>query len=94
MPISDTIHALLAAARQPADRKAARAAWVKRTAAAWRAAHRELDDLLDEAVELLDEADFERLCEAEFARVDAMMAQLRAAADEDRWPRELYWGGI
>jgi hypothetical protein len=37
---------------------------------------------------------FERLCDAEMAKVDAMMAMLRAAVDEDRWPREYYVGGI
>ena len=47
-----------------------------------------MDDRLGEAVERLSEADFERLCDAEMAKVDAMMAELRAAVDEDRWPRE------
>jgi len=89
-----TIKTLLATAAAPAACKAARIAWVKRTGDAWLAAHRALDDRLGEAVERLSEEAFERLCEAEFARVDAMMAQLRAAVDEDRWPRELYVGGI
>ena len=53
-----------------------------------------MDDRLGEAVDKLDEEAFERLCEAEFAKVDAIMAQLRAAIDEDKWPRELYLGGI
>lgn len=30
----------------------------------------------------------------EEAEVDAIYAQLRAVIDEDRWPRELYIGGI
>jgi hypothetical protein len=30
----------------------------------------------------------------EQAEVDAIHAQIRAAIDEDRWPRELYFGGI
>jgi hypothetical protein len=42
----------------------------------------------------MGKAQFERLCDAEFARVDAMMAEIRAAIDEDKWPRELYFGGI
>ena len=53
-----------------------------------------MDDRLGEAVERLSEAEFERLCDAEMAKVDAMMAQLRAAVDEDRWPRELYRGDL
>ena len=94
MPPKKTIKALLDAAARPAECKEARAAWVRRTGDAWLKAHRAIDDRLTEAVARLSKAEFERLCEAEFDRVDAMMRQLRAAVDEDRWPRELYVGGI
>jgi hypothetical protein len=75
-------------------RVAARTAWVRETTAALREAQREMDERCTEAVERLDEDDFERLLEAEQAKVDAIMAQLRAAADKDLWPRELYWGDV
>ena len=88
------VRALLADAARPAECAAARAAWARRTSAAWLEAHRTMDDRLGAAVDKLDEEAFERLCEAEFAKVDAIMAQLRAAIDEDKWPRELYLGGI
>jgi len=88
------VQSLLAAARQTADRRDARAAWARETAAAWRQAHREMDDRLTEAVGRVSEEEFERLCEAEMDKVDAMMAQLRAAVDEEKWPRELYWGCV
>ena len=72
----------------------ARCAWVSETVAAWREAHREVDEVLGKAVDRMSEAEFERLCDAEFAKVDAMMAELRAAVDHDRWPRHLHWGGL
>jgi hypothetical protein len=76
----NTIQALLAAASQPAERRAARIAWAKKTAVAWRDAQREMDDRCSEAVERLDEEAFERLCDAEQAKVDAIV---RAAAGGD-----------
>jgi hypothetical protein len=89
-----TIKALLAGARALAECKSARIAWVKRTAAAWREAHREMEDRCTEAVERLSEEAFERLCDAEEAKVEAIHAQLRAVIDKDMWPRELYFSGI
>jgi hypothetical protein len=94
MSSEDMIKALLATARQPAERRAARAVWVRKTAKAWREAHREMDERCDEAVEHLDEEAFERFCDAEQAKVDAIYAQLRAVIDHDRWPRHLYWGDV
>ncbi|MFL6830297.1 MAG: hypothetical protein ACJ8D5_06720 [Sphingomicrobium sp.] len=94
MSIEKTVKTLLAGAAAPVQCAQARAEWVRRTGDAWLEAHRALDDRLGKAVEHLSEEEFERLCDAEFARVDAMMAQLRAAVDQDKWPRELYWGGI
>jgi|tagenome__1003787_1003787.scaffolds.fasta_scaffold19516200_1 hypothetical protein len=94
MTIKHTIRALLAAARQPADRKAARGAWVRETVAALRQAQREMDARCDEAAERLSEEEFERLYDEEEAKVDAFRAPLQAAAERDVWPRELYFGGI
>lgn len=72
----------------------ARIAWVKETVAAWREAQREMDRRCDEAVDRLSEEEFERLCDEEQAKVSALLDQLREAAHHDRWPRELYFGGI
>ena len=94
MSFERKIRALLAGAAAPAECKDARAAWVRRTGAAWREAHRAMDDRLGAAVGRMSEADFERLCDAEMAKVDAMMASCGRRLDEDRWPRELYVGGI
>jgi hypothetical protein len=91
MTIENTILALIAAAREPADRKAARAAWVKATAAAWRAAQRQMDERCDEAVTRLSEVEFERLCDEEEAKVDAFRAPLKAVAERDVWPREMHF---
>ena len=52
-----------------------------------------MDELCAEAVEELTRRSSSACATPELAKVDAMMAPLRAAA-EDRWPRELYVGGI
>lgn len=77
-----------------AERCLARIAWVSRTAAALRRAQARMDRRCDAAVDKLDEQEFSRLFDAEQARVDAFLNPLRAAADHDHWPRDLYWGGI
>ena len=96
--------------RRSAARREARAAWVKATAARWRAAQRAMDERLDEAVDRLfsapgfpgegdqngggAEAEFERLFDEEDAKVDAFRQPLRDAAERDVWPKHLYWGVI
>ena len=82
-------------------RAAARGAWVRETAAAWREAHRRLNaawgrifaalpgDLSDEELEALNLPD-----PPEQAEVDALWAQLNDVVQNDRWPRKLYLGGI
>lgn len=94
MSAERTVQALLAAAHQPIDRAEARAAWVKKTAAAWREAQRQMDRRCTEAVTRLDEDAFDRLFDEEEAKVDAFRKPLKAAAEHDVWPRELYFGGI
>jgi hypothetical protein len=88
------VQALLAGAGQLAECKAERAAWVRETAAALRAAQRAMDDRCMAAVERLSEEAFDRLVDEEQAKVDAFLVPLRTAADRDLWPRHLYWGGI
>jgi hypothetical protein len=97
---TDTIRILLmsgAKGAEPLDpaqwkRTAARVAWVRETTATLREAQREMDDRCTKAVDRLDPQAFDRLFEAEQAKVDAILTQLRAVIDEDRWPRELYFG--
>src|SRR3954447_20373731 len=75
-------------------RVAARTAWVRETMAKLRNAQRAMDDRCDEAVERLSEEAFERLCDAEQAKVDAIRAQIDAVIERDLWPRHLYFGGL
>jgi hypothetical protein len=88
------IRHLLTAAGQPAERRKARIAWVKKTADAWGEAQRLMDERCTEAVERLDPEAFARLLESEQAKVDAIHAQLQAVINKDQWPRELYFGCI
>ena len=76
--MTDTIRALLADCGREAERKAARIAWAKATAAAWHEAMLQMDERCTEAVERLSEKEFDRLFEAEQVKVDAiyLMRQL------------------
>jgi hypothetical protein len=94
MSAKRSIRDLLATAREPADRRAARIAWVKETVAKLREAQRAMDDRCDEAVGRIDEEDFERLCDAEEAKVDAFRKPTKDAAERDLWPKALYFGRI
>lgn len=94
MSAGEIVRALLAEAGKPARLREARAAWVRETAAAWRAAQRAMDKRCDEAVGRLSEEEFERLCDEEEAKVDVFRAPLKAVAERDEWPRELYWGAV
>jgi hypothetical protein len=94
MSAENIISSLLAEAARPAARKEARATWVRETAAKWREAQRQMDQRCDAAVGRLSEEAFERLCDEEEAKVDAFRAPLKAAAERDMWPKELYWGGV
>ncbi|MEA3059983.1 MAG: hypothetical protein QOE50_1395 [Sphingomonadales bacterium] len=94
MSAKRTIRDLLATAAQPAERREARMAWVKEMLAKWREAQREMDDRCTQAVERLSEEAFERLFEAEQAKVDAIMKAVKDAAERDLWPRALYFGCI
>jgi hypothetical protein len=86
---------LLASATEidPAEcqRKAARIAWVKQSVAALREAQRQMDARCTEAVDRLDEDAFNRLFEAEQAKVDAIRADIDAVVEHDKWPREMHF---
>ena len=89
-----TIDKLLAEGARPGECAAARAAWVRKTAAALRKAQREMDKRCEEALDRLSEEEFERLCDEEQAKVCAFLDPLKTAADHDKWPRHLHVGGI
>jgi hypothetical protein len=90
----NALRALLASARRFAESHAKREAWVDETGAALVAAQRHMDERCDEAVGRLSEEEFERLFNEEQAKVDLFLAPLTAAAERDRWPKHLYFGGI
>jgi hypothetical protein len=94
MSSKDTIHALLAAASQSAEMRDARGRWARRSVAALRAAQTEMDERCSDAVDRLNEEEFERLCDEEQAKVDAFLKPLKDAAERHLWPRELYFGCI
>ncbi|MEP6982987.1 MAG: hypothetical protein ABI853_05005 [Sphingomicrobium sp.] len=94
MSAKKTIRDLLATAAQPADRREARIAWVEEMLAKWWEAQREMGDRCTQAVERLSEEAFERLCDAEQAKVDAIMKAVKDAAERDLWPKAQYFGGI
>ena len=89
MNLNDAVQALLARADRLAECKEKRVAWVHETVAAWGEAQREMDDRCTQAAARLSEEEFDRLFDQEQAKGDAIRAPLQAAADEDRWPREL-----
>jgi hypothetical protein len=69
----------------------ARCAWVKKTLDAWHAAQQHMDEVCTEAVTRLSEEEFNRLFEAEEAKVAAIRAQIDAVIERDEWPREMHW---
>ena len=91
---ADPVRALIAAASETANRRAARVAWVHATTAAWREAQRAMDQRCCEAVDRISEEAFEALFREEQAKVDAIRAPLIAVAERDVWPRHLYFGCV
>jgi len=91
---SDSIEDLLAGAFETADRREARAAWVRQTCRAWADAQTEMDHFLTSIVNQVSEEEFERLFEEQQAKVDAIRQPLKDVEERGLWPRELYLGGI
>ena len=103
MSREDTIRALLAAAGRVAGdeadaaaRVAARCAWVRQRIADLRAAHERVDEawrrIFDALPDDLDDEDVEAIPPPpEQAELDAILAEIEAVRDHDRWPRHLYW---
>ena len=102
MSAEDTIRILLGrgrkdgAALDPVEwrRVAVRTAWVREVMEALRQAQREMDDRCMAAVGKISEADFDRLCDAEQAKVDAIRAQIDDVIEHDKWPKHLYFKGV
>ena len=102
MSAEDTIRILLGRGRKDGSaldpvewrRVAARTAWVREVMGALRQAQREMDDRCDAAVATMSEADFDRLFEAEQAKVDAIRAQIDDVIEHDKWPKHLYFNGV
>jgi hypothetical protein len=102
MPLHPTLQSLTDQARQVAqedrlahDRKAARCAWARQIVADFKAAQARADAawdrLIDEHPEEPDDDGQDEIHPPEQAEVDAILAQITAACDHDRWPKELYW---
>ena len=89
--MNDPIKKLLAAASEIADRRDQRVAWVKQTGRAWLKATKEMDERLTCIVNQVSEEVFDRLFDAEQAHCDAILQQMKDAAERDRWPRHLHW---
>lgn len=98
--MTPTIRNLLALADKPEPqdpgapaRKAARIRWALERVAAWSRAQRAMDERCGEAAGQIGEDAFDKLFEAEQAKVDTVRVEIDAAA-EDKWPKELYFSGI
>jgi len=99
----ETIRALLAAAGNVAGEQAeaearieARVAWVKQRIADLKAAQQRVfdawDRIFDALPEDLDDEELEAIPEPpEQAELDAILAEIDAVREHDRWPRELHW---
>jgi hypothetical protein len=92
--MNDSVSKVIAAASEIAERRDARAAWVRKSCAAWEKAQQTMDWRCRNAALRLSEQDFEGLFEAEQAKVDALRMPLDLVAERGIWPRELYWGGV
>ena len=94
MSIKQNVESVLVAASELAEHREARGQWVRETAAKWREAQRQMDERCTEAVDRLSEEEFERLFDAEEAKVDVFRAALKLAAERDLWPKHLYFSRI
>ena len=98
-PRKRSVRNMLADASKTAECREARVAWSKATAKAWYEAHKRMDAAWDRIFEALPDDLTDEEIEAippppEEAEVEALYARLRAAIDEDKWPRECYVGGM
>ena len=75
-------------------RKAARTQWCMEMLEKWWAAVQHQDKRCMEAVDKLSEEEFERLCDEEQAKVDAIRTEIDAVIEHDRWPAHLHFGGV
>jgi hypothetical protein len=64
---------------------------VRGAVAELREAQRQMDERCDAAVDRVSEDEFNRIFDEEQAKVCAILDQLHAVRDHDRWPPHLYW---
>lgn len=94
MSLDETVRALIEDAARPAQLREVRAVWVRETVEALRRAQAHMDERCLDAVDRVPEAEFSRIFDEEQAKVCAILDQLHAVRDHDRWPRHLYFGGL
>ena len=75
-------------------RKAARVQWCTEMLEKWWKALQHQNERCMAAVNELSEEAFERLCDEEQAKVDAIRAEIDAVIEHDRWPPHLHFSGI
>ena len=95
MNFRKTIRMLAASADFPDPderrRQSARVEWVKEKVVALEKAQREMDERCMKALDHLSDEEFQRLFEEEQAKVCAILDELNAIRDHDKWPREMHW---
>lgn len=106
MSRKQTIRALLAGTAAPPEdddrqdeRVLARMAWVGKTTTAHRRVQKKVCDawarIFEQYPDDLDEEELNAIPEPpEQAELNAIEAQISDVLQHDRWPKELYWGGI
>lgn len=86
--------------RAARGRQVQREVWTKDLMAKISAAHEAVDEAWDRRLDEMEaeEIDVDEVDDPppfpEEEALDALLAQANAVRDHDRWPRELYWGGI
>jgi hypothetical protein len=101
MPLHPALQSLIAQPNQPAredafalERKLARCAWARQAIARLKDANDRADAAWDRLVAEHPEEDDEELDDRrppEQDEADTILAEIKAACDHGRWPRELYW---
>ena len=90
------LRTIFAPALQAADRTVARATWARQVMAELARVQQLLDQAWDRhlAEHPEDDDDDDDFSPPEQAQLEALLAQINAAIDHDRWPRHLDWGSL
>lgn len=73
------------------NRVKARCTWAMDLVERWYQAMLHRDEVCCAAVDKISEEEFNRLFEAEEAKVIALRAEIDAVIERDEWPRNLHW---